>query len=98
MSDVSESVLLLVARIEEFCAAPIRETGPELAADLKEIARGRNLLDLKFSQLAAAFAAADEFDRAGGYAPIHWLRMNCHMTGGAAADRVAVGERDASGA
>jgi hypothetical protein len=94
--DVSESVLLLVARIEEFCAAPIRETGPELAADLKEMARGRNLLDLKFSQMAAAFAATDEFDREGSYSPIHWIRMNCHMTGGAAADRVAVGERVAS--
>ena len=93
MSDVSESVLLLVARIEEFCAAPIRETGPELTADLRELARGRNLLDLKFSQMAAAFAATDEFDREGSYSPIHWIRMNCHMTGGAAADRVAVGEQ-----
>src|SRR6267378_2033164 len=94
--DVSESVLLLVARIEEFCAAPIRETGPELTADLREVARGRNLLDLKFSQMAAAFAATDEFDREGSYSPIHWIRTNCHMTGGAAADRVAVGEQVAT--
>ena len=91
--DVSESVLRLVARVEEFCAAPIRETGPELTADLREVARGRNLLDLKFSEMAAAFAATDEFDREGSYSPIHWIRTNCHMTGGAAADRVAVGEQ-----
>jgi len=43
--------------------------------------------------MAAAFAATDEFDREGSYSPIHWIRMNCHMTGGAAADRVAVGEQ-----
>jgi len=92
----SESVSLLVARIEEFCAAPIPETGPELTADLREVARGRNLLDLKFSQMAAAFAATDEFDREGSYSPIHWIRTNCHMTGGAAADRVAVGEQVAT--
>src|SRR2546430_2305043 len=96
MSDVSESVLLPVARIEEFCAAPIRETGPELTADLRELARGRNLLDPKFSHMAAAFAATDEFDREGSYSPIHWIRTNCHMTGGAAADRVAVGEQVAT--
>src|SRR5207249_1054655 len=45
------------------------------------------------SDLAAAFAATDEFDREGSYSPIHWIRTNCHMTGGAAADRVAVGEQ-----
>src|SRR3989440_11863168 len=93
MSDVSESVLRLGAGTEEFGAAPMGKTGPELTADLRELARGRNLLDLKFSQMAAAFAATDEFDREGSYSPIHWIRMNCHMTGGAAADRVAVGEQ-----
>ena len=25
--------------------------------------------------------------------PLHWIRHRCHMGGGAAADRVAVGER-----
>jgi len=54
MTTLSKSVLRLVARIEKFCSEPIPETGPELASDLIELARGRNLLDLKFSEMAAA--------------------------------------------
>jgi len=96
MSDVSDAVVLLLARIEEFCAESLRETGPELTADLRELARGRNLLDLKFSEMAAAFAATDEYDAEGSISPIHWIRHNCHMTSGAAADRVVVGEHIAS--
>src|SRR6267143_1610211 len=92
MPNVSESVLGLVARIEDFYAEPIRETGPELAADLRELARGQNLLDLKFSDMAAAFATTDEYDAEGAVSPIQWIRQNCHMTSGAAADRVAVGQ------
>jgi hypothetical protein len=48
---------------------------------------------IKFSEGAAAFAATDEYDQQGCYSPIHWLRLNCHMTAGAAADRIAVGEQ-----
>jgi hypothetical protein len=50
-------------------------------------------LELEFSQTAAAFAATDEYDTQGSTSPIHWIRLNCHMTSGAAADRVAVGEQ-----
>src|SRR3989442_14501133 len=96
MSDVSDAVVLLLARIEEFCAESLRETGPELTADLRELARGRNMLDLKFSELAAAFAVTDQYDAEGSLSPIHWMRHNCHMTSGAAGDRVAVGEQIAS--
>ena len=96
MPAVSESVLRLVGRIEEFCAEPIRMTGPELAADLSELARSRNALDLKFSEIAAAFASTDEYDAQGFLSPIQWIRHNCHMTSGAAASRVAVGEHVAS--
>jgi hypothetical protein len=92
MREVSGAVTRLVAQIEEFCAEPIRDTGPELASDLLELARGRNLLDLKFSEMAAAFAMTDEYDAQGSVSPIQWIRHNCHMTSGAAADRVAVGQ------
>src|SRR5947209_18169349 len=84
---VSAPVGSLIAEIERFCARPSPVAGDELAADLRELARGRNLLDLKFSDMAAAFARTDHYDAEGCLSPIHWLRLNCHMTSGAAADR-----------
>src|SRR5438309_10442467 len=92
----SPGVSSLIAGIERFCASPSPVTGDRLAADLREVARGRNLLDLKFSEMAAGFAQTDQYDAEGCISPIHWMRLNCHMTSGAAADRVVVGERYAS--
>src|SRR5438309_4831336 len=90
---VSAPVGSLIAEIERFCARPSPVAGEELAADLRELARGRNLLDLKFSEMAAAFAGTDQYDVDGCLSPIHWMRVNCHMTSGAAGDRIAVGEQ-----
>jgi len=92
----SPCVSSLIAEIERVCASPSPVGGDQLAADLREVARGRNLLDLKFSEMAAAFAQTDQYDAEGCISPIHWMRLNCHMTSGAAADRVVVGERVAS--
>ena len=85
MSEASISVQTLVAEIERFCAAAARVAGGELAEDLREVARARNLLDLKFSEMAASFAQTDHYDAEGCLSPIHWIRLNCHMTAGAAA-------------
>ncbi len=41
---------------------------------------------------AAAFATTDEYDQQGSVSPIDWIRHQCHIGGGAAADRVAVGQ------
>lgn len=59
---------------------------------MAEVRRGVDLLELEFSRMAAAFAATDEFDQQGSVSPIHWIRHHCRMGGGAAADRLAVGE------
>jgi hypothetical protein len=67
--------------------------GSQLSADLIELRRGMNLLEVEFSELAAAFAATDEYDEEGSVSPIHWIRHQCHLGGGAAADRVAVGQQ-----
>jgi hypothetical protein len=83
----------LIECIEHFCSEPVRLTGEEAARDLVELARGRSLLDVKFSKMAAAFARTDQYDRDGCISPIHWIRVNCHMTAGAAAGRVIVGEQ-----
>lgn len=92
-TSASFEVVELVTSIERFCAQPGRDTGAELGADLMELARARNLLDLKFSEIAAAFASTDHYDAAGSISPYHWIRVNCHMTAGAAVDRVIVGEQ-----
>jgi hypothetical protein len=89
----STRVVHLVARIERFCAQTVRLEGSQLSADLIELRRGMNLLEVKFSELAAAFAATDEYDEEGSVSPIHWIRHQCHLGGGAAADRVAVGQQ-----
>src|SRR5260370_1335934 len=39
--------------------------------------------------MAAAFAQTDHYELAGCLSPIHWIRLNCHMTSGAAADQAA---------
>jgi hypothetical protein len=52
-----------------------------------------DLLELEFSSIAGDFAQTDEYDRQGFDSPISWLKENCHMAGGAAADRVCSGEQ-----
>ncbi|HKC18186.1 MAG TPA: DUF222 domain-containing protein, partial [Candidatus Dormibacteraeota bacterium] len=84
---------LLVETVERFRLAEPRTAGDELARDLPTLGRCINLLQLKFSEMAATFAATDEYDRHGNYSPIHWIRQNCHLTAAAAADRIAVGEQ-----
>jgi Domain of unknown function (DUF222)/HNH endonuclease len=68
------------------------DSGPELAAKLIELRRVIDLAELSFAQTAADFAATEEYDEQGSVSPIDWIRINCHMTSTAAADRVRVGE------
>ncbi len=61
-----------------------------------ELIRRRQKIDqdeLEFSCLAAQFAMTDEYDEQGFDSAISWLKSVCHMSGGAAADRVCVGEQ-----
>lgn len=83
----------LLAEIERFCDSPTPTNGPDIAASLGQQRHAMDLLELKFSETAAAFAATDEYDEQGAVSPIQWIRLNCHMGGGAAADRLAVGEQ-----
>src|ERR1700694_3120546 len=55
----------------------------------------RHVIDLQemaFAREAAEFAATDAWDEDGSGSAIDWIRFNCHMTSGAAANSVAVGE------
>lgn len=91
--DLPAEIALLNSAIDRFCAQPLPETGPGLASFLTCVQRSADRLALKFSEGAAAFAGTDEYDAQGSVSPIHWIRLNCHLGGGAAADRIAVGEQ-----
>jgi uncharacterized protein DUF222/HNH endonuclease len=66
----------------------VQELGPQLIALRREI----DLLELEFAGLAAQFASTNEFERDGSNTPTDWIRINCHMTGPAAANSIAVGD------
>src|SRR6202049_5151302 len=55
----------------------------------------RRVIDLQevaFARDAAEFAASDAWDEDGSVTAADWLRFNCHMNAGAAANSIAVGE------
>jgi hypothetical protein len=54
-----------------------------LVIDLQEVA---------FAREAAEFAASEAWDEDGSVSAGDWMRFNCHMTAGAAANAIAVGE------
>ncbi len=91
--DIASELVDLSAAVERFCAVPHRSGGTALALDLTELSRCLNLVQVKFSEMSADFARTDEYDLQGSCSPLHWIRLNCHLTGGAAADRIAVGEQ-----
>src|SRR5258706_469185 len=67
--------------------------GEDIAA---ELIRRRQKIDqdeLEFSVLAAQFAETDEYDWQGFDSPHAWLKANCHLSGGAAGDRICVGQQ-----
>jgi uncharacterized protein DUF222/HNH endonuclease len=51
-----------------------------------------DLQEIAFAREAAEFAASDAWDEDGSVSAIDWLRFNCHMNAGAAANTIAVGE------
>jgi len=68
-------------------------TGADLAKTLTQLAFAADMINLEFATVAAAFAETDEYDEQGFDSPISWIKANCHLPGGAAADRVCVGEQ-----
>ena len=66
--------------------------GAEEAETLRRLTHERDLLDLRIAFHAARFASTDHYDEEGFVSAIDWIRFNCHMTSGAAANVVAVGE------
>src|SRR5258708_3473156 len=51
-----------------------------------------DLQEIAFAREAADFAASDAWDEDGSVSAVDWMRFNCHMNAGAAANAIAVGE------
>jgi hypothetical protein len=49
-------------------------------------------LQLDFARLASDFSTTGYYEDEGYTTPINWIRVNCHLNAGMAADRVAVGD------
>src|SRR5260370_17224185 len=61
----------------------------------ERLIQSRRVIDLQeiaFAREAAEFAASDAWDEDGSVSAIDWMRFNCHMNAGAAANAIAVGE------
>ncbi|GAC1682211.1 MAG: hypothetical protein PVS2B1_00540 [Candidatus Dormibacteraceae bacterium] len=67
-------------------------TNEERRERLRQKAHVINLLTWSFAQEAAEFAASDAWEEEGSATAIDWIRFNCNMASGAAANSVAVGE------
>src|SRR6476661_10439163 len=64
----------------------------ELAETFIRACRVRDEQSLFIARVAAEMAKREKHDYDGFVSPIDWLRFNGHMTSGAAANRVAVGQ------
>ena len=83
----------LLAAIEAFRARPKGNRQPaELAAELKGIRHGQDLLELDFSETAAQFGKTEEYDEQGSVSAIDWIRHHCRMSSSAVWGSMAVGE------
>jgi hypothetical protein len=89
----SAHVADLLSAIDRFRQRPKANRQPaELAAELKGIRHGQDLLELEFSETAALFARTEEYDEQGSVSPIDWIRHHCRMSSGAVWNSLAVGE------
>ena len=84
----------LVAAVGSFCTRPRPPlSAAQLATELIHLRQVCDRLELEFSEVAAGFAAIDEFEAQGSVTAIDWIRHHCQMGGYAAAERVCVGEQ-----
>ena len=89
MGNLSELRLAMV----DYCDGPLPIAPAEMAAELVELRRLCDRLEVRFSAVAADFAATQESDDQEALSPIDWIRHNCKMSGYAAYQRVCVGDQ-----
>jgi hypothetical protein len=93
MDSPQDELTQLESAAEGFFAQPMPQDGPALASYLERVQRVIDKLLVKSSEAGAAFAETDHYDQHGFCSPLHWIRLNLHLTGGAASDRIAVGQQ-----
>lgn len=84
-------------RVAEAASRRLLELAPSLPVGQcrEALRRQRHVSDLQelaFSTVAGKWAQSDEYQEEGSVSPIDWIRHNCRMGAGIAADRVNVGE------
>ena len=93
IAPVSPEVEALLGAIDRFRQRPRTHREPQqLAADLKCIRHGQDLLELEFADTAARFSKTEEYEEQGSVSPIDWIRHNCRMSSSAVWGSVAVGD------
>jgi len=87
-------VARLRAAVEAFRRRPkLGRTQEQISHELAELRQVCDLIELEFSDLASEFASTNEYDLQGFDSAISWIKEICHMSGGAAADRVCAGHQ-----
>ena len=81
----------LRASVDRYRSHPHHRTPAELAADLQQLGHVRDLIELEFARLAAAFDKTDEADWHGAPAASEYIRHECRMSTSAALSAVAAG-------
>ncbi|HEX6350033.1 MAG TPA: DUF222 domain-containing protein [Candidatus Dormibacteraeota bacterium] len=82
-------------RAAERCSADpggARHPG-ERGRDLRSLRHAMDLMDVVFAREAAAFAATDEYERAGSRSPQDWIRHECRTSGATAQRAICAGEQ-----
>ncbi len=75
----------LLRAIDRFRQRPRAHREPqELAAELKGIRHGQDLLELEFAETAANFSKTEEYEEQGSVSPIDWIRHHCRMSSSSA--------------
>jgi hypothetical protein len=93
MDNPPDELTLLEAVVDRFLEQPVPKDGSELASYLERVQHVSDKLAVKSSEAGAVFAETDHYEGEGFVSPLHWMRINLHMTGGAASDRIAVGQQ-----
>ena len=83
----------VLAVIDRFVGSGLPEGPSELAYELEHLRPVLDKLELRFSRTAGRFSQSSYWDEEGYISPYQWIRLNCKMGGGAAGQRITVGQK-----
>jgi hypothetical protein len=94
LAPLTQDVARLREAVDAFRRRPkTGRTQEQISLELSQVRVICDVMELEFSDLASEFAATDEYDQQGFDSPISWLKQVCHMSSGAAGDRVCAGDQ-----